>query len=273
MNPTPSRPPGASDLTSTSTPSPASTPGDAPPAAPSDAPSRVGPQRLLLLLLAVASMLTTALLVVNVYLRHQRRAALPSGLVASDGVPINPAGHRGAPPVLHALPEFELIERSEKRVSLADLRGKAWIAVFTFTACKGACPAMQARMLELQSELQSTPGWPRTLLVNLSVDPENDTPAVMRERARRLGADDEHWLWLTAQSRDVMWKLAEEGFRLGVRPDPDNRLMPINHSQRFVLVDPLGRIRGYYELSSGQADAQLAEQARLLSDLRAVLAE
>ena len=170
-------------------------------------------------------------------------------------------------PVLGQVPDFSLIERSGRAVSLADLKGQVWVADFVFTHCAGPCPLLSRRMQSLQEPLADHPG---VQLVSFSVDPERDTPEVLAEYAKRYSAGD-RWLFLTGEKELLYW-LIMEGFKLGVDdgsaltagvPGPGT----ITHSTRFVLVDREGRIRAYYDGSSEDI------AGHLLPDIQALLRE
>ena len=118
--------------------------------------------------------------------------------------------------VLGTVPDFSLIQRDGRRVTLADLRGKVWIANFIYTHCTDTCPLQSARMARLQEELR---GEPDVRFVSITVDPELDTPEVLSEYANRFGADRDRWLFLTGEKR-ALYALAMEGFRLSVA-DPE----------------------------------------------------
>ena len=159
-----------------------------------------------------------------------------------------------APAVLGSVPAFSLVERSGRPATREDLAGRTWIAGFIFTRCGGVCPTMTARMKEIQA---AAPG---VTLVSFSVDPEHDTPDVLREYAKRNGIG-EGWLFLTGDQA-TLHALAREGFRLAAAavPPSDQREGgdgPFLHSQRLVLVDGRARIRGYYDSSDADALAAL----------------
>jgi protein SCO1/2 len=165
------------------------------------------------------------------------------------------------PAVITALPPFALVERDGSTVALADLAGAPWVADFVFTRCAVYCPRLTARMKELR---QSLP--PRVRSVSFSVDPDHDTPEVLAEYARRWEIEGRDWLFLTGE-RAAMWKLVREGFLQPVEETPEVVASPILHSNRFVLVDSRGRMRGLYDaFEEGAFD-------RLLADLAAVEAE
>lgn len=165
------------------------------------------------------------------------------------------------PAVLASLPPFELTERDGSTVTLADLAGAPWVADFVFTRCAVYCPRLTARMKELRQGLP-----PRVRSVSFSVDPEYDTPAVLAQYARTWGIEGRDWLFLTG-SRAAMWELVRHGFLQPVEETPEVEGSPILHSNRFVLVDARGRLRGLYDaFDEGAFD-------RLLADLAAVEAE
>jgi protein SCO1/2 len=169
------------------------------------------------------------------------------------------------PPVISALPPFALTERSGRPISRDDLAGQPWVADFIFTRCSGMCPALSARMAELRRQLRERRLNAR--LVSFSVDPTHDTPEVLRTYASRFGADDDGWLFVTGR-RDALYDLIGQGFRLSVAErsadaaDDGGEL--ITHSDRFVLVDAEGRIRGYYHgMDADAVPALLRDLAKL----------
>jgi protein SCO1/2 len=178
------------------------------------------------------------------------------------------------------VPEFSLTERSGRQVTLADLRGKVWVANFVYTQCTETCPVQTAQLARVQAEF---PGEEGLRLVSITVDPERDTPAVLARYAERYGAHPDRWLFLTGDKRAI-YRLAKEGFSLGV-VDPDDQaqtsgLLPlfgptpalathgskglIIHSARLVLVDRQARIRAYHLPNDEQSLQRLHENVRRL---------
>jgi protein SCO1/2 len=161
-------------------------------------------------------------------------------------------------PVYSTVPDFTLTERSNRMITRKDLDGKIWVADFIFTHCGGICPAMSANMENLQARLPK-----EVMLVSFTVDPQNDTPAVLTEYAKRYHADPERWLFLTG-NLDAIQKLSIEGFKLGMDTTFGTEIEPITHSSRFVLVDREGRIRGYYGMDDADTlDRIVADASRL----------
>jgi protein SCO1/2 len=159
------------------------------------------------------------------------------------------------------VPDFSLIERSGKQVSLADLRGKIWIADFIYTHCTDTCPLQTADMAKLQDRWLKEP---KVELVSFSVDPEHDTPQVLSRYAGRFKADPKRWLFLTGHRPEIV-RLVENGFHLGVA-SASSHADVILHSPRFVLIDQQGQIRGYYNNSDPEAMQRLDQDTASLLD-------
>jgi protein SCO1/2 len=158
-----------------------------------------------------------------------------------------------------ALPEFDLLDQTGAKVSLATWRGEPWIVDFVFTRCGGQCPLLTQRMKKLAALLP-----PGVRLASISVDPEYDTPEILAAYARDQGAVDPRWAFLTGPPERVR-ALIREGFRLALEPGQPDPKEPILHSTRFVLVDGQGRVRRYGEAFD---DASLADLARVAGQLR-----
>jgi protein SCO1/2 len=162
-----------------------------------------------------------------------------------------------------AVPDFALTERSGSTVTLAQLRGKIWIADFIYTTCTDTCPLQTAMMVKLQEKYAATP---EVQLVSITVDPERDTPQALALYADKYRADPQRWYFLSGP-RDRIMQLIQQGFHLAVTAIPTGidpgGLIP--HSPRFVLVDKQARIRGYYD------SRELEALVRLKNDIDALM--
>ena len=157
-------------------------------------------------------------------------------------------------PKLYPVPDFTLTDTRGDAFGLRDLKGQVWIADFIFTSCAGVCPIMSTNMAEIQQIFADEP---RVQFVSISVDPETDTPEKLAEYAARFNSDAARWHLLTGEV-ETIHALATEGFKLG---SLDN---PLNHSDRFVLVDKSGTIRGYYTGTDGDNLFELAGDVAVL---------
>lgn len=152
-------------------------------------------------------------------------------------------------PVLGQVPPFEMTESYGEPFGLENTRGKICVYDFMFTRCHGPCPIMVVNMADLYRAFESTD---YVQFISITVDPDHDTLSVLRKYGEEHGVNDGRWMFLHAPIEEVV-DLCENGFKL---PADD---LPGAHTTRFVLVDHLGRIRGYY---SGTDDASM----RILKD-------
>ena len=120
---------------------------------------------------------------------------------------------------------------------------------------------ISSRMSELQKPLEKTD----VHLVSFSVDPEKDTPQVLRGYADKLQADPARWDFLTGP-KSTIYKLSHDGFKLAVSDGSGEQGIPV-HSTRMVLVDRHGDIRGYYDATEADAITKLvADTSHLLRE-------
>ena len=142
------------------------------------------------------------------------------------------------------VPPFQLTNQDNEPFGSDQLKGKIWIVDFIFSTCPGPCPMMSSRMSDLQKPLEKTD----VHLVSVSVDPEKDTPEVLRGYAQKLNAQEGRWEFLTGP-KAAIYDLSRQGFKLPVSEDSDTPGVPA-HSTRAVLVDRRGAIRGYYDITA-----------------------
>jgi protein SCO1/2 len=173
---------------------------------------------------------------------------------------INRLAMRPVPEYGH-VPAFQLTNQNGQPFGSANLAKKIWIADFIFTSCPGPCPLISSRMSELQKPLEKTD----VHLVSFTVDPEKDTPEVLRNYADKLGAKPAQWDFLTGPKATI-YDLSKSGFKLAVEDGSQELGTPV-HSTRMVLVDRHGQIRGYYDGTAADAVTKLlADTSHLLRE-------
>ena len=185
-------------------------------------------------------------------------AVLVAGLLAvAGGGVISILQTRRAPELerLGPVPAFTLVTETGDSLSNRDLLGSVWAADFIFTRCMGICPRLSATFNSIQTRLEDTEGW---RLVSFSVDPEYDRPPVLAEYARNYQADPERWRFLTGD-KDEMIRIITKGFFLAVEENQGSAEEPIAHSQRIILIDVFGEIRGYYDSAEPESVERLVD--------------
>jgi len=136
-------------------------------------------------------------------------------------------------------PEFQFTSQDGKPVTTADFKGKVWVANFIFTRCAGPCPVMTSRMAEINQALGKKAK--DVELVTITVDPEYDTPEILKAYGEKAGASPDKWKFLTGP-KDQIEDVVMKGFLQALSKEPSGA--PI-HSTRFVLVDREGWMRGF----------------------------
>ncbi|HSV63772.1 MAG TPA: SCO family protein [Chthoniobacterales bacterium] len=164
-------------------------------------------------------------------------------------------------PSYGTVPSFDLVNQDSQPFGSQQLAGKIWIADFIFTTCRGPCPIISTRMSELQKPLEKSD----VHFVSFSVDPETDTPPVLRTYADKLRKEPFRWDFLTG-AREAIASISRDGFKLGISDGETPESGPV-HSTRFVLVDRRGSIRGYYDaLAPDGVTKLLADTNHLLRE-------
>lgn len=216
----------------------------------------VAHRRLRIALLLVGGVLWVIVFVVLYFLWQQRRQSVvdtPNG----ENVP-------QASPVFHTweVSGFHLTECRGRTVRKADLLGRPWVASFLFTRCRGACPRVAAQLQMLKDRIGET----GVRLVTFTVDPENDTPEVLKHYAAELQAEPERWLFLTGKPKDV-YDLVQHGFKMSAaqRQGPDRKPgYEVIHSKYVLLVDGKGFVVGRYD---GTDEIEMTKLERAIRNL------
>jgi protein SCO1 len=99
-------------------------------------------------------------------------------------------------PRIGPAPDFTLTTQDGGRLSLKELRGTVVVVTFIYASCADTCPLLTAKLAALGPRLAGTSP-PPVRFVGITVDPERDTPDVLRAYARGHGADGPGWAFLT----------------------------------------------------------------------------
>ena len=153
------------------------------------------------------------------------------------------------------VPPFVFENTEGKPVTENSLGQKVWVADFMFTSCPDMCPMLTAKMHLLQEAFKSDD---RFKMVSITVDPETDTKAVLKNYEKKFKVDPEKWYFLRG-NMDAVKSLLVNGFKLGTMEEPQF------HSGKFILVDQTNKIRGYYDADASESFEKLkVDIAKLL---------
>jgi protein SCO1/2 len=159
------------------------------------------------------------------------------------------------------VPDHSLVDQSGAARPMGSLRGHRVALTFTYTRCPmpDFCPLMDRQFAQVQAELRTTPELADVRLVSATLDPDFDTPAVLAQHAKTLGADPRTWYFVTG-ARDEALAFAK---RFGVVTEPGEPGTPVVHNLRTAVIDAEGRLVKTY---SGSAWSP----AELVADLKAI---
>jgi protein SCO1/2 len=143
-------------------------------------------------------------------------------------------------PKIAPAPEFALTSQDGARVTLADFRGKVVAVTFIFTLCTATCPVLTPMMSFVQDQLGGDFG-AKIAFVSITVDPEHDTPQVLKEYAQAFGANLAGWSFLTGTPEAIRDVTHRYGVYSSKTADGD-----VEHTFLTSVVDPRGILRVQY---------------------------
>lgn len=148
-------------------------------------------------------------------------------------------------PSYGTVPYFKFTAENGKAFGTDELLGKVYIANFAFTSCQTVCPTLFGKVQLVQHRMRGVID--RAAIVTFTVDPQTDTPEVLSNKAKELKANPHVWRFLTGDLATIK-NLLINGYKV---PMGDKVLAEsvydVAHSQKLVLVDQDGVIRGYYD--------------------------
>jgi len=136
------------------------------------------------------------------------------------------------------VPDFEFTDQDNQLISNSNYDNKVYVVEFFFTSCPTICPRMNENMVKIQNEFYGNPSFG---IASVSIDPERDSPEVLKAYAAEKGATLKNWHFLTGDKNEV-YAFSNDGFRLyaGENKDVEGGF---EHSGLFALVDKEGFIR------------------------------
>jgi protein SCO1/2 len=180
------------------------------------------------------------------------------------------------PPVQYRLltpgenvPDFSLVNQSDKTIHLDQFHGKVLLLTFIYTRCPLAsyCPRMSRNFAEIDKALAADPPlYKRTHLLSVSFDPQYDTPAVLRSYGGAYTGNYTketfaHWDFAAPPEKELPQVL--KFFLVGVTPGESHTL---THSLSTIVITPDGKIYKWYPTNDWTPQQLLADVKELLKD-------
>jgi protein SCO1/2 len=135
-------------------------------------------------------------------------------------------------------PAFELTNQNNIKISNKNYDNKVYVLEFFFSTCPTICPIMNKNMVEIDKMFSKDKNF---AIASITINPENDTPEVLKEHAKKLEITSENWNFLTGD-KDYIFNLANTGFNLYVGEN-NKASGNFEHSGLFALIDKEGNIR------------------------------
>jgi protein SCO1/2 len=167
------------------------------------------------------------------------------------------------------VPKFELIDENNKKITDKDYLGKVYVVEFFFSTCPSICPIMNKNMIEIEKDFADNKNFG---IASVTINPENDTPQVLKDHKEALGITSPNWHFLSGDKAYIL-DIANKGFNLYAKQN-DKIAGGFEHSGYFALVDKNGKITSrkdaqnnpiiYYNGLEKKDVAMLKEDIKLL---------
>ncbi len=162
----------------------------------------------------------------------------------------------------HFVSTFNLLNQDSVMLNQEPYKGKIYVADFFFTTCLGICPLMTEGMIRVHKAYLNNPD---IMILSHTVDPDHDTPSVLKRYANNRKIDTNKWNFVTGDKKQI-YDLARYSYLVDAS-EGDGGPNDFVHTENFALVDREGRIRGYYD------GTDTAEVGKLIRDISLLLAE
>lgn len=163
----------------------------------------------------------------------------------------------------HTIGNFSFLDQNGKEITQNDVKGRVFVVEYFFTTCGTICPKMNVQMQRVQDRFKQNSN---VKILSFTVNPEIDTVEQMKRYAISHQANDNQWHFLTGNKVDL-YHLARTSFFV-LKPAEAQNLGDAGsdfiHTNNFVLVDRLMRIRGYYDGTNPKEISKLMKHIELL---------
>ncbi|MDB5240421.1 MAG: hypothetical protein JWP57_1046 [Spirosoma sp.] len=158
-----------------------------------------------------------------------------------------------------AIPAFSFTNQDGKTISERDFDGKIYGADFFFVTCPTICPVMKKNMLTVYKAYK---GSPDVRILSHTIDPDHDTPSILKQYATDMGLSGTMWQFATGD-REKIYDIGENHYLVTAARDPTAPGGYI-HSGHFILVDKAKHIRGMYDGTTQEGTQQLIRDINVL---------
>ncbi len=161
--------------------------------------------------------------------------------------------------IYHSVGGFSLLNSDSVIVTEKLTEGKIFVADFFFTTCSSICPKMSGQLMRVQYEYKDDSS---VVILSHTVDPEHDTPSVLKVYSKKYEAIPGKWYFLTGDKKAI-YDLARNNYFISAT-EGDGGKGDFIHSEQMVLVDKKKHIRGYYDGTDVRDVRRLMDEIKLL---------
>lgn len=133
---------------------------------------------------------------------------------------------------------FSFINQDGKTITNQDYAGKVYLVEFFFSTCPTICPKMSKNLVDIQNTFPDRPDFG---IASFTINPDYDTPSVLKTYAENYGVTNPNWHFMTG-NKEAIYNLANTGFNL-YAAQVDGAAGGFEHSGNFALIDKEGYIR------------------------------
>lgn len=144
--------------------------------------------------------------------------------------------------IYHTIPNMKLETHTGDSLELDSLRGTIYVADFFFATCPGICPKLSSSLSKVQKAFIKDKNFK---IISFTVDPDKDSVNALKAYADNYDAIPGKWYFARGSKQDI-YKLATDGFFVTAKDDDGTGEEAFIHSEKLILVDWDGNIRGYY---------------------------
>ena len=157
----------------------------------------------------------------------------------------------------HVIRDFSFTNQNGEVVSLEKFKNTVFISDFFFTTCPSICPIMTKQLARVQKELEGE----EYRIISHTVNPEFDTENVLLEYSKKQNADLNNWDFVTGDKQAIYKQAAEY---LIIAGQDTTQEIEFVHSDKLVLIDQKGRIRGLYDGTENESVDKLINDLKWL---------
>ncbi|EHQ28043.1 SCO family protein [Mucilaginibacter paludis] len=158
--------------------------------------------------------------------------------------------------IYHHIADFNLTDQDGQKVSLKTFEGKILIVSFFYTHCPTVCVQLNSNVDLLAHNYIKNK---MLSFVSITVDPERDSASVLKKYAKQFELKTDKWRFLTGDTSTV-YNLARKSFLVNaLKAGKDDFI----YSDKLILIDPVGRIRGYYEGTDSKEITKLNDEIKV----------